>query len=77
MLPYRLTIFTDHFIIINSNPADSEIEFPNLKKTYIPSCTLNVILFPEQGVEIRTFPPSQTLIIELVYKIFGNATKTD
>ena len=43
----------------------------------LSSCTLNVILFSEQGMEIRAFPPSQTLIIWLVNKIFGNAPKTD
>ena len=31
-------------------------------KENLPSCTLNVILFPEQRVEIRTFSLSQTLI---------------
>ena len=43
----------------------------------LPSSTLNVILFPEQWVEIRAFPSSETLIIYLVNKIFGNAAKTD
>ena len=49
-------------IKLKESMDSQEARFSKFKEN-LPSCTLNVILFPEQGVGIRTFSPSQTLIL--------------